>query len=262
MDKQRLVYEAERNRIREESDRKYESANWFKKFGMFVGNRARQRRDIQESMKQARTNSTFIETDNTLQSRIEGNIGTYAEQHDMNIEGNNLKQRETIDGDGRIDAIAHEYIMGNISHTDAVRQFNFVFEHLYNTRKDISEIGSMTGTDIMAQLNNMNANEKKNYQIRHTIMEVFNNESIRVPSLSAEKITTIQALCKKRGISLSSLELTQQFELLKQEAIRQNIDNVSGTTHKMKVQLRAMVKKEKTEEIEGVRYDGMDSGIR
>ena len=71
MDKKNLVYESERNRIREKSEREYESANWLKKAQMFGLDRRNQRRDLKNSIAEKDdNNNSFIESGD-LQSRIE-----------------------------------------------------------------------------------------------------------------------------------------------------------------------------------------------
>jgi hypothetical protein len=79
MDKKNLILESERNRIRDLSEQKYREANWIKKIGMFATDRRSQNNNLEKSITQKNQTNNFIEQD-TTQARIDGNIGTYAQQ--------------------------------------------------------------------------------------------------------------------------------------------------------------------------------------
>lgn len=93
MDKDNLILEAERNRLRDVSERKYMDANRFQKAGMFAVDRMLQNKRLKKSMKNHRNNNAFIEN-NPLQNRIEGMIGTYNKQEQMGIDGNKINRRD------------------------------------------------------------------------------------------------------------------------------------------------------------------------
>lgn len=261
MDKENLVYEAERNRIRDKSERDYESANWFEKAKMFGLDRRNQRKDLRDSMEAATTNSNFIES-GTLQERIEGNIGTYDKQDAMNIGGRNINEEKSELGtDARINNIAHLYMTGTLSQADAVAQFNIVFADLYSSREDIQELGSMTGTDLMAKLNNPAS--KRTYRIRQAIIGAIDDP--KTESISADQLQAIQTQyttylnqAGEKNETLTADMITREFESLKTDKIIDSIDKLDANTANIKIKLRGITKIPWTEELEGVRYDNLD----
>lgn len=254
MDKENLIEESERNRIRDISERKYMEANWLQKVGMFGINRRRQNRELKKSMSSQRSNSNFIEQWN-LQDRIEGNIGTYAQQNKMGIDWWKIN-RIDLWYDNEIDEIAHKFLMGNSTESEAIANFNYIFN-----RNPRLRMWAMTGTDIMAQLKN--SNNLKNYKIKQLLIPFMDSKKTK---LSDTDIASIQQQLNTNKInivwnqvqanhSISTEEIISSFEQLKADMLTNNINQLTERTSKIRVKLRWLTKRPETEELEGVRYD-------
>ena len=164
----------------------------------------------------------------------------------MNIAGRNIEQEKSELGtDARINNIAHLYMTGAMSQDAAITQFNSIFKDLYRTRTDIQELGSMTGTDIMAKLNNP-AN-KRTYRMRQAIIGAINDPI--TTTITPDKYQAIQnqytvylAQAGEKNEILTSEMVSAEFERMKKDKIVDSIDKINENTANIKVKLRGITK--------------------
>lgn len=262
MDKENLIEESERNRIRDLSERKYMEANWLQKVKMFGIDRRIQNKRLRQSMDSQRDTNNFIESWH-LQDRIDGNIGTYAQQNKMGIDWWNIR-RIDLWNDNQIDEIAHSFLIGNITKEQAISEFNITFNNNPRLR-----MGSMTGTDIMAQLGN--AEFQKTYKIKQLLFpfidskkrELSDTDIVSIQQqLNTNKINIVGNHIQANTSSVSAEDIRSSFESLKSDLISKNINQLTDNTTKIRVKLRWIAKRPETEELEGVRYDTLENTRR
>lgn len=196
MDKEALMTEAERNKVRTQHAQEYQKAKFFKKMKMFLLDRSKQRKEVNQAIADAKEQNTFIESDNS-QARIDGMIGTYAQMASMGLGSKIMDERVDLGTNDKIDEIAHKYIMGSMSKDDAIKAFNQEFAQIYKANQNnIQSLGAMTGTDIMAQIDN--AAFKEHYREMHNTEA--NNKAINAINTKTEKITIkLRGLHKKEN---------------------------------------------------------------
>lgn len=174
MDKKNLILESERNRIRDLSERKYRETNWIKKIGMFATDRRSQNNNLERSITQKTQTNNFIEQDAT-QARIDGNIGTYAQQSMMWIDHNNITKTTPFENE-KINNISHIYLMWQYDSDPIKNKEKAIINLNYTFKNEPSlqslQMGDMTGTDIMAQLDSIDIWA---YKAQHNLDKINNN---------------------------------------------------------------------------------------
>lgn len=264
MDKENLIYESERNRIRDLSERKYESANRFKKVGMFATDRRSQRRELKDSIDSSVNNNNFIEA-NPLQNRIEGMIWTYANQTNMGMDNLTVnKDRRNVLHNNTVDSIAHDYLSGSITRDIAITAFNNAL-----SLDDSLRVGRMTGTDLIKQIDTVRNDDTKrtNYIIKTTLFShIKNTYNNTLPTtLSDTDIATIQTqlntnspFLQEKWKQITPDQIRAQLEVMKKEKIEENIGKMNEKSLRVRVNLFKIYKHANTEELEGVKYDKID----
>ena len=208
MDKKNLILESERNRLRDLSEQKYREANWIKKIGMFAYDRKSQQNNLNKSITQKTQTNNFIEQD-TTQARIDGNIGTYAQQTMMWIDHNNIT-KTTAFQNPKIDNIAHTYLMGWYD-SDPIKNKEKAITNLnYTFKNELSlqsiKMGDMTGTDIMAQLDSI---DRWAYRLQNNIEKLNNNTNkIKINLIWLEKTSDSEEL---EGVRYDNLDRKKKW---------------------------------------------------
>jgi hypothetical protein len=265
MDKENLIYESERNRIRDKSEREYEAINRFnifKKWWMFATDRRSQRRELKDSINSSANNNNFIEA-NPLQNRIEGMIWTYAKQTDMGIDNLTVNKDRNAFHNVTVDNIAHAYLSGSITRDIAITAFNNAL-----SLDDSLRVGRMTGTDLIKQIDSTRNDDTKrtNYIIKTTLFShIKTTYHNTLPStLSDTDISTIQTqlntnpFLQEKWKQITSDQIRAQLDVMKTEKVTENIEKMNENSLRVRVNLFKITKNENTEELEGVRYDKID----
>lgn len=194
MDKKNLILESERNRLRDLSEQKYRESKWIEKIRMFARDRRSQNNNLEKSITQKIQTNNFIEQD-TTQARIDGNIGTYAQQTMMWIDHNNITKTAPFQN-SKIDNIAHTYLMGWYDSDPIKNKEKAIINLNYTFKNEPSlqsiKMGDMTGTDIMAQLDSI---PKWAYKIQNDINNINNKTNkIKINLIWLEKTSDSEEL--------------------------------------------------------------------
>lgn len=129
--------------------------------------------------------------------------------------------------------------MGNITKEQAISEFNIAFN-----RNPRLRMGGMTGTDIMAQLENTGF--KKTYKIKQLLFPFIDNKKVK---LSDTDIVSIQQQLNTNKVNIigdsiqtpttiSAEEITSSFEQLKADMLTNNINQLTENTTRIRVKLR------------------------
>lgn len=264
MDTETIIHESEKKRIKQESEREREHSSVFKKPLMYLTNRKKQERLLQDSMTQARNEDEFIKNWK-LQDRVEWHIGTYAQEHRMGIESSHIQAQEAF-SDDRVNRIANDYLHGLITRTQAKAELNKALSAIKQSWEAdwTRELGEMTWSDIITRLDD----NRRDFRIENAIAKVITDPK-KHKTLSSDHITKINKILATTlntdhdtGSKLatpSNSELQHLYESLTAKLLQEKIDKIDSATLWANIQLIGLIKDPDAEDLEGVNYDNINN---